>query len=154
MSPHALDKTGTRHTDTQWKVKGGEGREQKLLNAPHIQLLLPAPLMNKPYSLEHEEFHACASILIPLTNWLQTLLVVYLVKLCLTSFKCNLTEWINKEHLCSLEGLRNCYAYIPVHSPRCHCAVLPLAPVHSSGVCVLLSFAVFIHAPAPVHALS
>ena len=29
MSPHALDKTGTRHTDTQWKVKGGEGREQK-----------------------------------------------------------------------------------------------------------------------------
>ena len=83
MSPHALDKTGTRHTDTQWKVKGG--REQKLLNAPHIQLLLPAPLMNKPYGPEHEEFHACASILIPLTNWLQTLLVVYLVKLRLTS---------------------------------------------------------------------
>ena len=68
MSPHALDKTGTRHTDSQWKVKGGEGREQKLLNAPHIQLLLPAPLMNKPYGPEHEEFHACESILIPLTN--------------------------------------------------------------------------------------
>ena len=49
MSPHALDKTGTRHTGAQWKVKGGEGREQKLLNASHIQLLLPAPLMNKPY---------------------------------------------------------------------------------------------------------
>ena len=68
MSPHALDKTGTRHTDTQWKVKGGEGREQKLLNAPHIQLLLPGPLMNKPYGPEHEEFPACASILNPLTN--------------------------------------------------------------------------------------
>ena len=31
MSPHALDKTGTPHTDdTQWKAKGGEGREQNL----------------------------------------------------------------------------------------------------------------------------
>ena len=29
MSPHALDKIGTRHTDTQWKAKGGERREQK-----------------------------------------------------------------------------------------------------------------------------
>ena len=28
MSPHALDKTGTRHTDTQWKANGGEGGEQ------------------------------------------------------------------------------------------------------------------------------
>ena len=86
ISSHALDKTGTCHTDTQWKAKGGEGREQKPLNIPHIMLLLPAPLINKPYSPEHEEFHACASILIPLTNWLQMLLVVYLVKLCLTSF--------------------------------------------------------------------
>ena len=86
MSPHALDKTGTRHTDTQWKAKGGEGREQKPLTAPHITRLLPAPLINKPYSPEHEEFHACASIQNPLTNWLQTLLVVYLVKLRLTSF--------------------------------------------------------------------
>jgi len=68
MSPHALDKTGTRHTDTQWKAKGGEEREQKPLNAPPIKLLLPAPLINKPYGSEHEEFHACASILIPLTN--------------------------------------------------------------------------------------
>ena len=84
MSPHALDKTGTRHTDTQWKAKGGEGRDQKLLNAPHIILLLPAPLITKSYSPEHEEFHACASILIPLTNWLQMFLVVYLVKLRLT----------------------------------------------------------------------
>ena len=76
MSPHALDKTGIRHTDTQWKAEGGEGREQKLLNAPHIMLLLPTHLINKPYSPEHEGFHACASMLIPLTNWLQTLLVV------------------------------------------------------------------------------
>ena len=29
MSPHALEKIGTHHTDTQWKAKGGEGREQK-----------------------------------------------------------------------------------------------------------------------------
>ena len=29
MSPHAPEKIGTRHTDTQWKAKGGEGREQK-----------------------------------------------------------------------------------------------------------------------------
>ena len=68
MSPHALDKTGTRHTYTQWKAKGGEGREKKPLNAPHIMLLLPATLINKRYSPEHEEFHACASILNPLTN--------------------------------------------------------------------------------------
>jgi len=33
MSPHALDKTGTCHTPTQWKAKGGEGRKQKH-NAP------------------------------------------------------------------------------------------------------------------------
>ena len=68
MSPHALDKIGTRHTDTQWKAKGGEERDQKPLNAPHIMLLLPAPLINKPYSPEHKEFHACASILTPPTN--------------------------------------------------------------------------------------
>ena len=93
MSPHALDKTGTRHTDTQWKVKGGEGREQKLLNAPHIQLLLPAPLMNKPCGPEHEEFHACASILIPLTQ-LTADAPVYLVKLRLTSFKKIMLTWV------------------------------------------------------------
>jgi len=68
VSPHALEKTGTHHTDTEWKAKGGEGKEQKPLNAPHIKLLLPAPLITKPYSPEHKEFHACASILIPLTN--------------------------------------------------------------------------------------
>ena len=88
MSPHALDKTGTRHIDTQWKAEGREGREQKPLNAPHIMLLLPAPLINKPYSPKHEEFHACASILIQLTSWLQTLLVVYLVKLELWRTSC------------------------------------------------------------------
>ena len=33
------------------------------------------------------EFHACARILKPLTNWLPSSLVVYLVKLRLTSFK-------------------------------------------------------------------
>ena len=85
MSPHALDKTGTCHPNTQWKAKGGEGREQKPLNAPHIMLLLPATLINKRYSPDHEEFHPCASIQNPLTNWLQTLVIVYLVELRLTS---------------------------------------------------------------------
>ena len=33
------------------------------------------------------------------------------------SLLCNLTELCNnKEHLCSLEGLQNCYAHAPVHS--------------------------------------
>ena len=80
MSPHAPRRTGTRHTDTQWKAEGGEGgREQKPLNAPHTTLLLPTTLINKRYSPKHEVFHTCASILNPLTNWLQSLLVVYLV---------------------------------------------------------------------------
>ena len=89
MSPHALEKTGTCHTNTQWKAEGGEGREQKQLNAPHMMLLLPATLINKHYSPKHVEFHTCASILKPLTNQLQLLLVIYLVKLRLTSLKRN-----------------------------------------------------------------
>ena len=84
--------------------------KQKLLNAPHIQLLLPAPLMNKPYDPEHEEFHACASILIPLTNWLQTLLVVYLVKLCLTSLIILINKMMINTFIinASEEGKRKC----------------------------------------------
>jgi len=27
--PHTPVNTGTRHTDTQWKAEGGDGREQK-----------------------------------------------------------------------------------------------------------------------------
>ena len=65
---------------------GREGTKKKPLNAPHTMLLLPATLINKRYSPKHKVFHACASILKPLTNWLQSLLVVYLVKLRLTSF--------------------------------------------------------------------
>ena len=68
------------------KQRAGKGREQESLNAPHVMLLLPASWINKPYSPEHEEFQSCASKLIPLTNRLQTLLVIYEVKLCLTSF--------------------------------------------------------------------
>ena len=63
MSPLALDKTGTRHTDT------------------HIMLLLPATRINMRYSPEHGEFHSCASVLNILTSRLQSLLVVYLGKL-------------------------------------------------------------------------
>ena len=74
-------------------------RKQKPLNAPHIMLLLPATLINKRYSPEHEEFHACASILNPLTDWLQLLLVVYLVKLRLTSLK---GEWLSL--ICTVKG--------------------------------------------------
>ena len=42
MGPHTPEKTGAHHTDTHWRAEGGEGREQKPLNAPHIMLLLPA----------------------------------------------------------------------------------------------------------------
>ena len=77
MSPHALDKTGTRHTVTQWKSKGvKKGGNKKPLNAPRIMLLFPATRINKRYSPEQEEFPACASILNPLTNRLQTLLAI------------------------------------------------------------------------------
>ena len=90
MSPHAPEKN--RHPSHWYTVesRGWGGREQKPLNAPHTMLLLPATLINKRYSPKrspkHEVFHACASILKPLTNRLQSLLVVYLVKLRLTSF--------------------------------------------------------------------
>ena len=88
MSLHALGKTGTRHTNTQWKSKGVEkGGYKKPLNTPRIMLLFPATRINKRYSPEQEEFPACASILNPLTNRLQTLLVAYFVKLRLTSLK-------------------------------------------------------------------
>jgi len=68
MSPHTLDKTGTHHTDAQWKAKGWGREGTKPLNAPHIMLLLPVSLINKPYSREHEEFHASTSILNPPTK--------------------------------------------------------------------------------------
>ena len=86
MIPHAHEKTVTRHTDIQWKAETGEGGNKKLLNAQNIMLLLPTTLINKRFSPKHMKFHACASILKPLTNWLPSLLVVYLVKLCLNSF--------------------------------------------------------------------
>ena len=42
ISPHALEKTCTRHTDIHWKAEGGDGREQKPLNALHMKFLPPA----------------------------------------------------------------------------------------------------------------
>ena len=66
----------------------------------------------------------------------------------------------NKECLCFLEALQNCYAHTPVHLPLSTflCAqgsfCEALAPVNPSGVCVPLQFTVFVHAPAPVHAFS
>ena len=70
-----------RHPSHWYTVesRGWGGREQKPLNAPHLILLLPATLISKRYSPKHVEFHICASILKPLTNWLPSLLVVYLV---------------------------------------------------------------------------
>ena len=61
------------------KQRGGREGTKKLLNAQNIMLLLPSTLINKRFSLKHMKFHACASILKPLTNWLPLLLVVYLV---------------------------------------------------------------------------
>ena len=83
----------------------GKGRNQKkkALNTPHVMLLLPATLINKHYGPKHVEFHACLSIPNLLdNNWPQLLLVVYLVKLCLTSFFpkmkhliVSLGQWVN-----------------------------------------------------------
>ena len=62
--------------------------------------------------------------------------------------------------LCSLEGLWNSYAHSPVHTPmltflRASGVFLEaLVPVHPSGVCVPLHFAVFVLAHAPEHAFS
>ena len=69
MSPHTLEKTGTRHTDEQWKVEGGrkEGGE-KPLNAPYKMLLLLATPLNKPYNPKHKESDACACMTKPLTT--------------------------------------------------------------------------------------
>ena len=85
MSPHAPEKNG--HPSHWYTVesRGWGGREQKPLNAPHTMLLLPATPTNKRYSPKHEVPHTCASIVKPLTNRPQSLLVVYLVKLRLTS---------------------------------------------------------------------
>ena len=86
MSPHALDKTGTRHTELHsGKQRVGKGGNKTAKcsthNAPN------STLIKRHYSPEHEEFHACTSILNLQTNWLQMLLLLYLVKLHLTS--CN-----------------------------------------------------------------
>ena len=66
VSPHAPEKTGTCHTDTQWKAEGGEGREQKQPKARGI------PCKYKCTKTTDNK-------------WPPLLLVVYLVKLCLTS---------------------------------------------------------------------
>ena len=58
ISPHAPKKTGTWHIYTVESRRGG----QKLLNAPHIMLILPAILINKHCSPKHLEFHACARV--------------------------------------------------------------------------------------------
>ena len=65
----------------------------------------------------------------------------------------------NKEHLCSIEGLQNCYAHALVHSPmstflRAHqCFVRHLRQCIQQGL-QSLAFCMFIFEPAPVHALS
>ena len=60
----------------------------------------------------------------------------------------------NKEHIGSLDSLQNsASAFVSVPS---YPVVFreALAPVYLSGICIPLCFAVFVHAPAPVHALS
>ena len=93
MSPHAPEKNG--HPSHWYTVesRGWGGREQKPLNAPHTMLLLPATPTNKRYSPKHEVPHTCASIVKPLTNRPQSLLVVYLVKLRLTSLNNIVALW-------------------------------------------------------------
>ena len=86
MSPHTPEKTGTCHTDKQWKVGGGDGWKKRL-NAPHKMLLLPATPINKLDNAKHKETNSWANITKPLNNLLQSLPVVNSVKLDLTSFK-------------------------------------------------------------------
>ena len=64
MSPHVPEKTGTRHTDTQWKVEG-EGREGKNRSTQNTPCSRHA---NKLYKPKHEESDACANISKPLTK--------------------------------------------------------------------------------------
>ena len=71
-------------------IRSGKQRVEKGENKTAKRSTHNAPtstLIKKRYSPEHEEFHACTSILNLQTNWLQTLLLLYLVKLRLTS--CN-----------------------------------------------------------------
>ena len=62
MSPHTSNKTGTHHTDKQWKVEGGP------LKTPHRVLLLPTTPINELYNPKHKESDARASITKPLTT--------------------------------------------------------------------------------------
>ena len=65
----------------------------------------------------------------------------------------------NRKHLCSLEGLEllctGSRAFASFNIPSCQAVFCEaLVPVHLAVVCVPLHFAVFVHAPVPVHALS
>ena len=141
--PHALEKTGTHHTDTQWKAKGRE--VTKPATAPLIMLLLPATLINKRYSPEHKEFHACASILKPQTNWLQTLLVVYLVKLRLTSLKWRLKKLFSLlrregEKVCKLNKI----AFITLYQNSFHLTTpIAFVPVCESGKIYFFNYTIY-----------
>ena len=42
MSPHTPNKTGTRHTDTQWRAEGGQGKEPKKESAKHSTCNAPS----------------------------------------------------------------------------------------------------------------
>ena len=61
--------------------------------------------------------------------------------------------------LSSLKGLWNCYAtcanvFAYVNVPSCVLVFCEaLVPVHLSGVCIPLHFALFVPAPVPLHAL-
>lgn len=82
-----------------------------------------------------------------------TLYQVKVVLLFKCSFKCNLTVFTTKNILCCPKGLQNCYAHAcpsafvsTAWCPAVFCEAL--MPVHLSGVCVSLHFAVFVWARA------
>ena len=91
MSSHALEKTGTRHTNRQWKVikGGGGGREGKKLklstqSAPSSRHTDKQAVLRKPRGIQRmRKYNKTTDI-----NSLQLLLVVNSVKVHLTSFKC------------------------------------------------------------------
>jgi len=74
MSPHVPEKTGTGHTDKQWKVEGGgrEGKQRDRKKTTRHSTQNASSCftnkINKLYNPKHDESYTCASITRPLTT--------------------------------------------------------------------------------------
>lgn len=98
MSPHVPEKTGTSHTDKQWKIEGGgregKGRDRKKTTRHSTQNASSCFTneIDKLYNPKHDESYSCASNnnynkTTDNNNRPQSLLVVNSVKFHLTSVK-------------------------------------------------------------------